>query len=434
MIIKICIVFISLVTLACQKKSDINVHMPKTHTPTPMVQQQEPTQGTVDGGGCNGIHGLCLEAYQQDIVQFPEYQKYIQPILDRLHRKLPIFATNLEYIANKRSWYFIPEKLKNITSNKLEVAFATEQVALQGMFEIWIDKKMYKEMSLEKRAKLLLHEMLMGNKILEFHNFFEICNANSSNLMEIEYCSIQENIYKSNSAFAEIGKSKDKIKIEAQDYLAIREITNALLSNKEPQATDGLVSWLNNLKHREYKTPPPTYFWLLEEHANINPKSLNDFLELNPNFSIQYGYLNFIYQNNTKYNYICEFNHSYEKENKSLKITLTAHDVHDSNIRKVFNFDIKETADEENPYYEINQNILKGETSLTFHSYQNEDQRDSINFTFYGHSFISAHIEKSAKKDGYWDQNSDFKRQGEDLIFTNLVCLNKPKLKLIDYM
>ena len=434
MILKICLILVTLFQFACQKKSDINVHMPKTNNPAPTAQQQEPTQGTVDGGGCNGIHGLCLEAYQQDIVQFPEYQEFIQPILDRLHRKLPKFATNLEYIAQKRSWYFIPEKLKNITSNKLEVAFATEQVALQGMFEIWIDKKMYQEMSTEKRAKLLLHEMLMGNKILEFHNFFEICNASSSNSTENEFCNLQDNAYKSSSAFNEIGISKDKIKIEAQDYLAIREVTNALISNKEPKSSRGLASWLNNLKHRTYKVPTDEYVWLYDVNSNLNLHSIYEYINTSPNFSTEYGYYNVSFENNMSPNSMCEFKTSFDKNNNILKINLVAQSTQGSAANKVYNFTIKENYDPENPSYEIELDISKNETALYLHSYIDKNRRETIKYTFYGNSLESVIAEEYTKKDSYWGYDMGLERQGKTIVLKDLICLNKPKFRWIEWM
>jgi len=156
--------------------------------PVPATENNQPTlpaprsdMGGSHTGGGNGIDGRPNEAYVQDITILPEYEKYVQPRMTWLRIRLPNFANILEHItSSERLWYFTPTSLEPIESVILGVPIYggdSDQLALQDKSEIWIAKKSYEKMNLEEKAVLLMHEMVMGARLMEFQRGYDKCLA-----------------------------------------------------------------------------------------------------------------------------------------------------------------------------------------------------------------------------------------------------------------
>jgi len=128
-----------------------------------------------DRGGGNAHEGRSIESYIQDPKNLKAYTDYIQPLRSRLSTGGldPLF----ENVLNRKTWYFIPEGLPSLNGNEIGVPVTSSQVALQNFSSVWVDQKEFLKLSTEDQANILLHEVLMGIKLLRFQSLKEQCEA-----------------------------------------------------------------------------------------------------------------------------------------------------------------------------------------------------------------------------------------------------------------
>lgn len=195
-------------------------------------------QGTVSGGGGNGCEGKAFEAYAQKITNFTEYRLYIQPILRRMiEQGNDPLASYLTWVAEEKVWYFIPCQLERLSKEQIGLAIDSDQLARHGEHGIYIygdkndenplvegapntAKKHYFNQRLKARAALLLHEMVMGARLLMKKSAKEQCKTLAR--MEADLCANQELMAIAETA--EIDPSQVMV-MNADDHEAVRAMT-----------------------------------------------------------------------------------------------------------------------------------------------------------------------------------------------------------------
>lgn len=144
--------------------------------------------GTGDSGGGNLYKGRPVESYAVNITTLPAFKNRLTPIMTALTEPRqdvtaqtthPMLAVLFNSVIKNKTWYLIPGKLETLPKEKTGIAVATEQGALQGAKEVWIDSTLYDAMTEEDQAILLLHEILMGLRILQFESNYNQCLASS---------------------------------------------------------------------------------------------------------------------------------------------------------------------------------------------------------------------------------------------------------------
>ncbi len=143
---------------------------------TVIVKEQAP--GTVDGGGANGVGGKLLGGWAlKSVGELAEFRNSVQPILENLSKCFAPLAADMMYLAEVRTWFMVPVALSDLPKKRLGVPFTTDQYASQSYSEIWINSKLYEAMSPEGRVDLLLHELVVGVRLLKDNHTAERCLA-----------------------------------------------------------------------------------------------------------------------------------------------------------------------------------------------------------------------------------------------------------------
>lgn len=226
---------------ACQGQKEVirevvtQVHTYKGETPGfPEAPANSSVKkgGVDDGGGGNGLEGKPLESYAFNLETLPEFQEHIVPVLKYLQTAAPRLATDMIYVSTERTWYLVPVKLQTISSAFLGTYFPTEQMAIQSGHDIWIDKNLYDKMDTQARVKLILHELLMGVRILEQLSDLEKCFAQLSLVKDSSaYKAARMKCFRTYPRITEA--SSAGVRISKDDYALIRKITNSLFSEKK---------------------------------------------------------------------------------------------------------------------------------------------------------------------------------------------------------
>lgn len=131
-------------------------------------------QGTADSGGGNTFKGKPIESYAVKLRELPAFKSVVLPVVDgfRYHTGLHVAV---ETLLKHKMWYLIPGKLDTLPKEKIGTAIATDQAALQDFKQVWINSEIYDAMSEEDQGRLLLHEILIGLRILKFDSLKEEC-------------------------------------------------------------------------------------------------------------------------------------------------------------------------------------------------------------------------------------------------------------------
>jgi hypothetical protein len=153
---------------------------PKGGGPAPSASRDSKPQGTSDSGGGTGLEGKVFESYIVDPVKLPAYEKYVAPLLAHLlDKEGKSQSGQYSQIFRWRSWYLAPVELNKIDKESLGVSFMkneTQQIARQSMKSVWIDKRIYDQMSLEDQGNLLLHEFVMSVYFMRFMSVNDLCS------------------------------------------------------------------------------------------------------------------------------------------------------------------------------------------------------------------------------------------------------------------
>ena len=201
--------------------------------------------GTIDGGGGNGIGGNPVERFKVDITKLPEF-KILEPILKKIDEVDANVNLRLEYVIAK-NWYIVPISLQGLASAKTGLYFSTDQIALHTFKEIWISDQHYnnQESSPEDKATLLLHEIIMGLKVLKFASYYEQCLSGTLMIKmdgnpewAHEYCS---------SGLTKEGMESKKIELTSKDHAEVRALTSYLMNPETQLTKTGLLQKLFDL-------------------------------------------------------------------------------------------------------------------------------------------------------------------------------------------
>jgi hypothetical protein len=191
---------------------------------TPGAQED----GTMDGGGGNGIKGKPLESYRVAITETPEYIKYIKPISEKLMATKPDIGRFFLSSVQKKNWYFVPARLVELDPKRIGVPFRADQLALQNLREVWIDNGYYSKTEIKDKAHLLLHEIVMGMRLLVFDSSRKQCESFAPKL---SYCEGSSTV-------------TSEIQLTDQDYATIREVTSWIFEKGANIEVDALLELL----------------------------------------------------------------------------------------------------------------------------------------------------------------------------------------------
>jgi hypothetical protein len=124
-------------------------------------------QGGVNGGGGNSIDGRLIESYVKNIENIDGYKEVIVPVLNHLSMELPGFAYLLKSTVERTTWYIVPKSLKARSEDITGLPFPSDQTAVQGDLEVFIDREKFQELfkiaGKQEQGRLLLHELIMAS-------------------------------------------------------------------------------------------------------------------------------------------------------------------------------------------------------------------------------------------------------------------------------
>lgn len=226
-----------------------------------------PGTGHVGGvdpvGGGNGVEGSMIEDYRVYIQNTDAYKRLQEKVFNKLVVKFPRLAADLKFVAANKRWYIIPTELNTLPSYKIGVSFKTEQYALQTPSEIYIDQRIYKKMSESAQETLLLHEIVMGVRLLVFANPLQTCLVDIEVMtfnpdLEKEYKEKRDSCFEKNKPLAALGESvniEKKYNLEDSDYPFIRDLTATLANQIDSLNSNELEVWMQMNGFRKYPTP-----------------------------------------------------------------------------------------------------------------------------------------------------------------------------------
>ena len=212
-------------------------------------------EGPTDSGGGSGVDGKPLESYIQNIREFSVFKSKIQQTLLKVGKVHSRLAGDLFHIAMQRNWYFVPVNLDQIPSELIGAHFATEQLALQNYDEVWFDSKIYDKMDDSARETILVHELVMGVRLLEFQNNLDRCFAEATeDLIKPEanvdhFNEARKKCLAENTSLP--GWSGHKpMSLDQDDYSNIRNLTKILTQDISTMTTDDFEGIYKILKRR----------------------------------------------------------------------------------------------------------------------------------------------------------------------------------------
>jgi hypothetical protein len=148
------------------------------------IPAQKPPQsgGTADVGGGNMINGRPIESYRVDPTKLEAYVKILKPKFKAMSqdndKKESTEKDSEWYFFNSKNWYIAPINLKTLDNKTIGLSFSsdnTQQLAVQTAKEIWIDQRLWDQLSLQDQAMLIAHEYLMMIYLLKFESGISIC-------------------------------------------------------------------------------------------------------------------------------------------------------------------------------------------------------------------------------------------------------------------
>jgi hypothetical protein len=230
----------------------------ETGLPVPPSNQA----GGIDGGGGgNGLEGKPLESFRVDLTQQSSFQRVRANIIEKLAARFPKFAADLMHISEERAWYLIPTELRNLPAGRIGVSFKTDQIALQKLKEVWVNDLLFSKMAPHEQETLVLHELVMGVRLLQFSNLLDQCLVNIA-VMKLtpeaadKYKEARRECFKKYRNAADVGDSiglgKD-IKLEDYDYETIRDITSTLMTKIDTLDPQELEDYMAARNFRTYK-------------------------------------------------------------------------------------------------------------------------------------------------------------------------------------
>lgn len=166
---------------ACQKHAQgpRDLVGPAATQPTGTSNQNATPSGPSDGGGGDTCNGKMIESFRVDVTNLPEFKTYIEPILS----KLQVAEENKSLVllsGKSKNWYLIDCKLQDLPKERKGLYLESYQTAIHTSREIFIDSTSYQAMAETEKAKLLLHEMIMGYYLMKYLTIEEICKVSTN--------------------------------------------------------------------------------------------------------------------------------------------------------------------------------------------------------------------------------------------------------------
>jgi hypothetical protein len=218
------------------------------HSGSPAANPQTRANGTGDSGGGNSYMGRPLESYIQDPTKLASYQSLIGPITAKLitpdgNGASPDMGRLFKYVLKAKTWYFIPGELTVLPKERIGSAVSTEQVALQNLHEVWVNTQIFNAMNADDQSKLVLHEILMGIRLLQFDSLTNQClafapsdrglcdnmpdqlNGSPKDLKEQDYVDIRATVIEILERYQEFNRYEDWDDLLGRHHFSLEEHT-----------------------------------------------------------------------------------------------------------------------------------------------------------------------------------------------------------------
>lgn len=201
---------------------------------TPDNQVQEDVMGTGDGGGGNALNYKMLESHLINPQELPIVKSRVAPLLKKIFP--PSNPEDKGDIFALKNWYLAPMKLKSIPKDVLGIDFTPDrlqQVAIQTDRAIWIDSNYFEKMNEEEKARLIVHELLMGVYLTRFYTMSELCMM--SHRIGGTSCDLNSEQVKRMESMRQF-QPESKRRLTDSDYEAIRAATAWVFANEKDLA------------------------------------------------------------------------------------------------------------------------------------------------------------------------------------------------------
>ncbi len=191
---------------------------------SPNQAPMQDVMGTGDGGGGNAINFKMLESHIVDPMTFSVKDR----VLKMLENTAPDLEGKAQSVFRLKTWYMAPIKLNSIPKNVLGIEFTddrVQQIAIQTDHEIWIDSKLYEQMSEDEQARLVLHETLMTLYTMRFKEMSEICK-------EVKRVGLSDCQIDKPESLDELMRPEPRRRLNEKDYNSIRAMTAWFFQNE----------------------------------------------------------------------------------------------------------------------------------------------------------------------------------------------------------
>lgn len=200
--------------------------------------------GTVSGGGGNGLDNKAIESYTIRIDELPEFKRYIVPVMRRISRgRGDVISAYMNYVIQNKPWYLIPRDLEDVPKERVGLGFKTEQLALHSEGGVYLHKVSYLKKNQKERAELLMHEIVMGVRLLMKKSPTEQCEKLAGN--DLKACSDSEMMALAQSQDFD---AKEQVIMSEVDHDAVRALTIFLM-----QRTEEVTAQAVSVKRRQLK-------------------------------------------------------------------------------------------------------------------------------------------------------------------------------------
>lgn len=232
--------------------------------------------GGSDGGG-NSYRGRPLDSYIVFPMEMPAFRATVRPVLEDLQRKaesdhrMDLLRNLIFSVFAQKTWYLLPGPLDPISSELPGFPVQTDQAVLQNFHRVWLDQNIWEKMSLQDQGLLLLHEAVMGLKILRFASSQDQCRAAYA---ESNTCGRQDS-------------SAGVIRLKAGDYLDVQRMTATIARDFVTLTSDSWIELLqkNNIRFGFDWFESENPFSRKEFQANLAKANLSNYL---PTYGFNY--------------------------------------------------------------------------------------------------------------------------------------------------
>lgn len=252
--------FLTSLIVACQPQVTKEV----IRETAPVGPQNTAEGGADPGGGGNGINGRPIESYAVSMMKVDSFTEFILPIIREVSQTHPRFASDMAHIALNRNWFFVPVTLNKIPSHAIGVSFGdkdSEQMALQNLRAVWLDSNLFQsaESTNESRAQLVLHEILMGIRLMRYKSSLDNCYSEVALQGLSKESAVGHSKLRDKCALTYGFNDNDKTtpgfsssKLTSEDYDNIRELGLELWNAKGAISKIQLDAWLRERNFRSY--------------------------------------------------------------------------------------------------------------------------------------------------------------------------------------